>query len=55
MIRHGAELVHAYAAATVPRICVVLRKAYGGAYIVMDSRGPRQRLVRRVADAPRSR
>jgi acetyl-CoA carboxylase carboxyltransferase component len=39
MIRHGAELVHAYAAATVPRICVVLRKAYGGAYIVMDSKG----------------
>jgi acetyl-CoA carboxylase carboxyltransferase component len=39
MIRHGAELVHAYAAATVPRICIVLRKAYGGAYIVMDSRG----------------
>jgi acetyl-CoA carboxylase carboxyltransferase component len=38
MIRHGAELVHAYAAATVPRLCVVLRKAYGGAYIVMDSR-----------------
>jgi acetyl-CoA carboxylase carboxyltransferase component len=38
MIRHGAELVHAYAAATVPRMCVVLRKAYGGAYIVMDSR-----------------
>jgi acetyl-CoA carboxylase carboxyltransferase component len=39
MIRHGAQLVHAYSAATVPRICVVLRKAYGGAYIVMDSRG----------------
>ena len=39
MIRHGAELVHAYAAATVPRICVVLRKAYGGAFIVMDSKG----------------
>lgn len=38
MIRHGAELVHAYCAATVPRVCVVLRKAYGGAYIVMDSR-----------------
>jgi len=36
MIRHGAQLVHAYAAASVPRICVVLRKAYGGAYIVMD-------------------
>ena len=39
MIRHGAELVHAYAAATVPRVSVVLRKAYGGAYIVMDSQG----------------
>ena len=39
MIRHGAELVHAYAAATIPRLCVVMRKAYGGAYIVMDSRG----------------
>jgi acetyl-CoA carboxylase carboxyltransferase component len=39
MIRHGASLVHAYATATVPRLCVVLRKAYGGAYIVMDSRG----------------
>ncbi len=38
MIRHGAQLVHAYAAATVPRVCVILRKAYGGAYIVMDSR-----------------
>jgi acetyl-CoA carboxylase carboxyltransferase component len=39
IIRHGAELLHAYAAATVPRLCVVTRKAYGGAYIVMDSRG----------------
>jgi acetyl-CoA carboxylase carboxyltransferase component len=39
IIRHGAELVHAYAEATVPRACVILRKAYGGAYIVMDSRG----------------
>jgi acetyl-CoA carboxylase carboxyltransferase component len=38
MIRHGAQLVHAYAEATVPRLCVVLRKAYGGAYIVMDSK-----------------
>jgi propionyl-CoA carboxylase beta chain len=38
MIRHGAQLVHAYAEATVPRVCVVLRKAYGGAYIVMDSK-----------------
>jgi acetyl-CoA carboxylase carboxyltransferase component len=39
IIRHGAELLHAYAASTVPRLCVVLRKAYGGAYVVMDSRG----------------
>ncbi len=39
IIRYGAQLVAAYSAATVPRICVVLRKAYGGAYIVMDSRG----------------
>jgi acetyl-CoA carboxylase carboxyltransferase component len=38
IVRHGAQLVHAYAAATVPRLCVVLRKAYGGAYIVMDSK-----------------
>jgi acetyl-CoA carboxylase carboxyltransferase component len=38
MIRHGAQLAFAYARATVPRIAVVLRKAYGGAYIVMDSR-----------------
>ncbi len=39
MIRHGAELAFAYAEASVPRVCLVLRKAYGGAYIVMDSRG----------------
>jgi acetyl-CoA carboxylase carboxyltransferase component len=38
MIRHGAQLVGAYARATVPRVCVVLRKAYGGAFIVMDSK-----------------
>jgi acetyl-CoA carboxylase carboxyltransferase component len=38
MIRHGAQLVHAYARATVPRVCVILRKSYGGAYIVMDSK-----------------
>ena len=39
MIRHGAELVFAYAEATVPRVCLVMRKAFGGAYIVMDSKG----------------
>ncbi len=38
MIRHGAQLVFAYARATVPRVCVILRKSYGGAYIVMDSK-----------------
>jgi len=39
MIRHGAELAFAYAEATVPRVCLVMRKAFGGAYIVMDSKG----------------
>ena len=38
MIRHGAQLAFAYARATVPRICIILRKSYGGAYIVMDSK-----------------
>jgi acetyl-CoA carboxylase carboxyltransferase component len=38
IIRHGAKLLYAYCAATVPRVQVILRKAYGGAYIVMDSR-----------------
>ncbi|MGH9077338.1 MAG: acyl-CoA carboxylase subunit beta [Acidimicrobiales bacterium] len=38
MIRHGAQLVYAYAEATVPRVCLILRKAFGGAYIVMDSK-----------------
>ncbi|WP_073948905.1 acyl-CoA carboxylase subunit beta [Streptomyces kebangsaanensis] len=38
IIRRGAKLLHACCNATVPRISLVLRKAYGGAYIVMDSR-----------------
>ena len=38
MIRHGGQLVFAYARASVPRVCVILRKSYGGAYIVMDSK-----------------
>ena len=38
MIRHGAELAFAYARASVPRVCLTLRKSYGGAYIVMDSK-----------------
>jgi acetyl-CoA carboxylase carboxyltransferase component len=38
MIRHGAQLAFAFARATVPRVSVTLRKSYGGAYIVMDSK-----------------
>ncbi len=38
MIRHGAQMAFAYARATVPRISITLRKSYGGAYIVMDSK-----------------
>jgi acetyl-CoA carboxylase carboxyltransferase component len=38
MIRYGAQLAFAYARARVPRVCVTLRKSYGGAYIVMDSK-----------------
>ncbi|MFI9081887.1 acyl-CoA carboxylase subunit beta [Streptomyces sioyaensis] len=37
IIRHGAKLLYSYCNATVPRISLILRKAYGGAYIVMDS------------------
>jgi methylmalonyl-CoA carboxyltransferase large subunit len=39
IIRHGAKLLFAYSEATVPKITVVLRKAYGGAYIAMCSKG----------------
>lgn len=39
IIRHGAKLLYAYTNATVPRITIILRKAYGGAYIVMNSKG----------------
>lgn len=38
IIRHGAKLLYAYAEATVPKITVITRKAYGGAYIVMGSK-----------------
>ena len=38
IIRHGAKLIVAYAEATVPKITLILRKAYGGAYIAMCSR-----------------
>lgn len=38
IIRHGAKLIYAYAEATVPKVTVITRKAYGGAYIVMSSK-----------------
>jgi acetyl-CoA carboxylase carboxyltransferase component len=38
IIRHGAKLLYAYSEATVPKITVILRKAYGGAFIVMNSK-----------------
>jgi len=38
IIRHGAKLIYAYAEATVPKLAVITRKAYGGAYIVMSSK-----------------
>jgi acetyl-CoA carboxylase carboxyltransferase component len=38
IIRHGAKLLFAYSEATVPKITVILRKAYGGAYIAMGSK-----------------
>ncbi len=38
IIRHGAKLLYAYSEATVPKICLITRKAYGGAYVVMSSK-----------------
>jgi propionyl-CoA carboxylase beta chain len=37
VIRHGSKLLFAYAEVTVPKITVIIRKAYGGAYVVMGS------------------
>jgi acetyl-CoA carboxylase carboxyltransferase component len=45
IIRNGAKLLYAIAEATVPKITVILRKAYGGAYIVMNSRHLRADVV----------
>ena len=41
IIRHGAKLIYAYAEATVPKVSILIRKAYGGAYIVMSSKNLR--------------
>jgi acetyl-CoA carboxylase carboxyltransferase component len=38
VIRHGAKILYAYSEATVPKITVIIRKAYGGGYIAMNSR-----------------
>ncbi|TAK10715.1 MAG: acyl-CoA carboxylase subunit beta [Anaerolineae bacterium] len=45
IIRHGAKIVYAYSEATVPKLAVILRKAYGGAYIVMSSKHIRTDVV----------
>lgn len=45
IIRHGAKLLYAFCEATVPRVTVITRKAYGGAYLVMNSRGIRADMV----------
>jgi len=41
IIRHGAKFLYAYAEATVPKVSVITRKAYGGAYVVMSSKSLR--------------
>jgi acetyl-CoA carboxylase carboxyltransferase component len=38
IIRHGAKILYAYCEATVPRVQIITRKAYGGAYVVMNSK-----------------
>lgn len=45
IIRNGAKLLYAFAEATVPKVTVIVRKAYGGAYCVMNSRHMRADLV----------
>ena len=45
IIRHGAKLLYAYSEATVPKITVILRKAYGGSYIAMGSKHLRADIV----------
>lgn len=45
IIRNGARLIYAYSEATVPKLMVILRKSYGGAYCVMSSKGLRSDLL----------
>ena len=50
IIRHGAKLLYAFAEATVPKVTVITRKAYGGAYCVMSSKHIRTDVQLRLAD-----
>ena len=50
IIRHGAKLIYAYSEATVPKVTVITRKAYGGAYDVMGSKHLRRRRQPGLAD-----
>ena len=54
IIKHGAKLLFAFAEATVPKVTVILRKAYGGAYDVMAIKAHPRGRQPRVPDAPRS-
>jgi acetyl-CoA carboxylase carboxyltransferase component len=45
IIRNGARMIYAYSEATVPKLMVILRKSYGGAYCVMSSKGLRGDLL----------
>src|SRR5206468_2542684 len=45
IIRNGAKLLYAYAEATVPKLTVITRKAYGGAYDIIEPSQTRQRLI----------
>ena len=55
IIKHGAKLLYAFAEATVPKVTVITRKAYGGAYDVMASQAHPRRRQLRVSRPPRSR
>ena len=55
IIRHGAKLLYAFAEATVPKLTVITRKAYGGAYDVMSSQAHPRRRQLRLSRRPRSR
>ena len=50
IIRHGAKMLHVMAAATVPKITVVVRKAYGAGYYVMCGRAYEPDLIVALAD-----